>query len=107
MNNNNNLFFLIEYLSLSLILSYFFIHNILLVLIGIFYSIYSINRKSINILIRYYRIKNNNNNYYTSKIKESKKLELDNEKPSLNLVETVEELGFIPSLENIDEINTS
>ena len=96
----------IEYLSPTLVFSYFFIHNIFLVLIGITFSLYLININMINNLKRsIYKnlaVKNeskdlNKNqkkiNSNTINIKSTK------EDKKLTLVEEIEELGFIPSIE--------
>ena len=104
----------IEYLSSTLVLSYFFIHNIFLVLIGIIFSLYLININFINKIIKSINKKLVNN-------KESLKLNVNNteiktnpinikstkEDSKLTLVETIEELGFIPSLDKNDESNAA
>ena len=95
----------IEYLSPILVFSYFFVHNIFLVLIGIIFSLYLINinminnlKKSINksfIIMNESKESNKNDkeiNSNTINIKSTKK----NNK--LTLVEEVEEFGFIPSI---------
>ena len=97
---------LIEYLSATLILSYFFIHNIFLVLIGIIFSIYLININYINRIIR--SINKNlirekvsielNNNDKAAKSNPNE-IESNKEDKKLTLVETIEELGFIPSID--------
>ena len=106
-NKLNNV---IEYLSSSLVLSYFFIHNIFLVLIGITFSLYLINIDFINKII-----KSINKNLINDK--ESKELNVNDmeiktfainkestkEDTKLTLVETIEELGFIPSLDKNDD----
>ena len=102
---------LIEYLSPTLVFSYFFIHNIFLVLIGIIFSLYLINinmfnnlKKSINkklFIKNKSKDLNKNNkeiNYNTIDIKSSR------EDKKLTLVEEIEEFGFIPS---IDKKNNS
>ena len=104
----------IEYLSTILVVSYFFIHNIFLVLIGITFSLYLMNINFINRIIK-----------SSYKIIVSKKESIDlNEKDTevetnpinkqstkeetkLTLVQTIEELGFIPSLDNSDETNVA
>ena len=104
----------IEYLSSSLVLSYFFIHNIFLVLIGITFSLYLINIDFINKII-----KSINKNLVNDK--ESKELNVNDmeiktfainkestkEDTKLTLVETIEELGIIPSLDSNDESNVA
>ena len=97
---------IIEYLSFTLILSYFFVHNIFLVLIGITFSIYLININYINTLIRSLdktsiskkvSIELNKND----KLAKSNSIQIDSDKEDkkLTLVETIEELGFIPSID--------
>ena len=104
----------IEYLSSTLVLSYFFIHNIFLVLIGITFSLYLINVNFINRIIR---------SIYKKLVCKKESIELNakdtevetnpinkqstKEDTKLTLVETIEELGFIPSLDNNDESNVA
>ena len=104
----------IEYLSLTLILSYFFVHNIYLVLIGITFSLYLINNNYLNSIISSINknsvIKKSNidsnsndlitkyNSIYIESIKEGTKL---------TLVETIEELGFIPSIDKDEKRNAA
>ena len=104
----------IEYLSSTLVLSYFFIHNIFVVLIGIIVSLYLININLINRIIKsiYKNLVNkkesidlnaNDTEIKTNPInKKSTK-----EDTKLTLVEKIEELGFIPSLDNSDETNVA
>ena len=105
---------MIEYLSLIFIFSYFFVHNIFLVLIGIIFSLYLINinminnlKKSINknFIIKNESKESNKNdktiNSNTINIKSTKK----NNK--LTLVEEVEELGFIPSINKKNNTNAA
>tara|TARA_Y100001968_G_C18943146_1_gene519681 strand:+ start:48 stop:389 length:342 start_codon:yes stop_codon:yes gene_type:complete len=111
---NTKLNHVIEYLSSTLILSYFFIHNIFLVLIGITFSLYLINVNFINRSIKSIK-KNlvNKNEYLVLNANDTgAKTNLINKKSSkedtkLTLVETIEELGFIPSLEKNDESNVA
>ncbi len=104
----------IEYLSSTLVFSYFFIHNIFLVLIGITLSLYLINinminnlKKSINknIIIKNDSKDLNKNdkeiNSNTINIKSSK------EDKKLTLVEEIEEFGFIPSIDNKNNTNAA
>ena len=105
---------LIEYLSPVLILTYFFVHNIFLVLIGITFSLYLLNTNIIN-NIR----KSINKNLVTKKeFKEANKIDkefnLNNinikstkEDSKLTLVEEIEELGFIPSMDREDNTNAA
>ena len=112
--NKNEINHLIEYLSPTLILSYFFIHNILLVLIGISFSLYLINIDFINIFIKSINTKlankkisrglDKNNN--SIKV-ESNQKKLSKEDSKLTLVETIEEIGFIPSIDKNNDINAA
>ena len=104
----------IEYLSPTLVFSYFFIHNIFLVIFGITFSLYLINikmitnlKKSIN---KIYILKNeskdsNKNdkeiNSNTINIKSNKK------ETKLTLVEEIEEFGFIPSIDKKNNTNVA
>ena len=109
-----NLNHAIEYLSSILVLSYFFIHNISLVLIGITFSLYLININFINRIIKsinekllnkkeYIDLNVNDTEIKTNPInKKSTK-----EDTKLTLVETIEELGFIPTLDKNDESNVA
>ena len=105
---------IVEYLSPIFVVSYFFIHNIFLVLIGIIFSIYIININKINILInsinKIFVIKNesedpNKNdkeiNLNTINIKSTK------EEIKLTLVEEIEEFGFIPSIDKKNNPNAA
>ena len=104
----------IEYLSMTLVLSYFFIHNIFLVLIGITFSLYLININFTNRIIK--SINKNLVNQKESIELNAKDTETETnpinkestkEDIKLTLVETIEELGFIPSLDNNDETNVA
>ena len=106
-NTSNNL---LEYLSLVLVLSFFWLHNIFIVIISIFYSLYSINKEYIN---KYYKLYKNKILYKKS-IKIDNSILLENDKKELkennikfSLVETIEELGIIPSLDNNNENNAA
>ena len=106
---NNQANKLIEYLTPTLIFSYFFIHNIILVLIGIIFSLYLINIDHINQIIRPL-------SQALINTKETKDLEedykplasninqndLNKQDSALTLVDTIEELGFIPSIDESD-----
>ena len=105
---------LLEYLSLTLILSYFFIHNIFLVLIGIIFSLYLININFIKIFIRSFDkslfIKKASKKFN----KNNKAMELDSidikarkDDSNLTLVETIEEFGVIPSIDKNNNSNAA
>ena len=104
----------IEYLSPTLVFSYFFVHNIFLVLIGIIFSLYLININMFNNLIKSINKKlfiknkskdlNKNNkeiNYNTIDIKSTR------EDKKLTLVEEIEEFGFIPSIDKKNNSNAA
>ncbi len=100
----------LEYLSATMILSYFFVHSIFLVLIGITFSIYLININFINSIIRATNknlvLKNSALEFYkNNKIKKSNSINIESKKvdKKLTLVESVEELGFIPSIDEDKE----
>ena len=105
---------ILEYLSTTLILSYFFIHNILLVLTGIILSIYLINISSINRFIKSINkstvirtatkdlYKNNNEAKSKSNLRKSRE-----EDSELTLVESIEELGYIPSVKKNNQRNVA
>mgnify|MGYP001332007460 FL=1 len=78
-----------KYLSLVLVLSFFLVHNILLVITGIVLALIEINK--------------NNDKQKVDETKEYKSYEIEcenidpnKENKSLTLVEKIEELGFIP-----------
>ena len=104
----------IEYLSPIMVFSYFFIHNIFLVLIGITFSLYLININMINNLkksiCKNLALKNefkdlNKNekkiNSNTINIKSTK------EDRKLTLVEEIEEFGVIPSIDKKNNSNAA
>ena len=104
----------IEYLSPTLVFSYFFVHNIFLVLIGIIFSLYLININMINNLKKsIYKIlaaKNESKDFN----KNQKKINLNTvnlkstkEDKKLTLVEEIEEFGFIPSIDNKNNTNAA
>ena len=101
---------LLEYLSATLVISYFFIHDILLVITGITLSLYLININFINTFTRSLKI-----NLMTEKanhelIKKDKDIKSDSingksmkENTQLTLAEKIEELGFIPSIDKTND----
>ena len=106
--NKNNIFF--EYLSLILVISYIFVHNILLVLIGVSISLYLINidfinsyRRSINKFITNDKKYKDFNKIHKKRKDDSKQFILAGEDSKLTLVDTIEELGFIPSLNKFND----
>ena len=85
---------LIEYSSLILVVSYFGLHNIYIVFLGINLAIYAINKKLIHNKIK--------DNIVIKNIIKNKK-EITSKKSKLSLVEIIEESGFIPSKDKIDD----
>ena len=111
---NNKLNHFIEYLSSILVLSYFFIHNISLVLIGITFSLYLININFINRIIKSSNEKLLNKKESIDSNVNDKEIKTNHinkqstkEGTKLTLVETIEELGFIPTLDKKDEDNVA
>ena len=105
---------ILEYLGLSLILSYFFVHNIFLVLAGIIFAVYQININFINSLVRPL-----NKDLVISK-ESCESIEVDKDTKSsfsnlesyksdsnLTLVEKIEEFGFIPSIDENNDIDAA
>ena len=97
---------IIEYLSLTMILSYVLVHNIYFVFIGLIFSIYMINKNHINSLMKSFR-----NNVFIDKlskevrknehvrISNSTNIDSNKVKRDLTLVESIEELGYIPCMD--------
>lgn len=91
---------LTKYLPFILVTSFFKFHNIILVLIGIGLALFQLNKNSI---INY--LKSNENKKFDNKeFKDNSLIKNDynlinpnNEDSNINLAETIEELGFIPS----------
>tara|TARA_Y100001968_G_scaffold1685_1_gene1451 strand:+ start:6358 stop:6669 length:312 start_codon:yes stop_codon:yes gene_type:complete len=100
--NQKSIFDLLKYLSLFFVISFFFFHNIYLVFCGIIISLYLINIKYINSYISYYGIRvgflENKTLDNSIKIMQERKEEEESDDVS-KLVEDVEELGYIPSLD--------
>ena len=104
----------IEYLSPIMVFSYFFIHNIFLVLIGITFSLYLININMINNLKkRIYKnlaIKNESKDLNKNEKKiNSNTIDIKSTKEDkkLTLVEEIEEFGFIPSIDKKNNSNAA
>ena len=104
----------IEYLSPALVFSYFFIHNIFLVLIGITFSLYLININMINNLkksiYKNLAVKNENEDFNKNEKKINSNtinIKSTKEDKKLTLVEEIEEFGFIPSIEKKKNTNAA
>ena len=103
-----------EFLCLTLVLSYFFIHNIIFVIIGILFSIYLINIHIAEEYIKYINIYSfikiftNMLKIYTVS-KDSKAIDnsVANLDSNLKLVDYIEESGFIPSINKNKDIDTA
>ena len=108
--NKNKINNVIEYLSATMIFSYFFVHNIFFVIIGISFSFYLLNIDFINSVIRPI-----NRNFIikistivlnkNDKLTKANSINIDSNKDDkkLSLVETIEELGIIPSIDKNEE----
>ena len=87
------------YLSLALVLSFFIMHNIYIVWIGIIISLYTLNINSMNNLIKNIL----HSKKYEEEIVINKSDETVNESKNkekiISLVETIEESGYIPSID--------
>ena len=100
--NKNFSIYIIEYISLILVLSFFKFHNINLVFTGLFFSLVTINKNKIFKLTELYKLRKiiiREANKNISEKSEDKEIKLHSEDFDLSLVNKVEELGFIPSLE--------
>jgi len=112
--NKNKIKNILEFICPTFVLSYFFIHNIFIVIIGILLSIYLINAHKVEKFINFFNInqygkglpKNPKNNCV---IIDSKPIDMDleNQDSNLTLVEIIEESGFIPSIEKKNDINAA
>ena len=98
-----DIFNLMEFISLSFIISYFFFNNIFYVFTGILLSIILLKKKKINeILIfmkQYSIIEKGNIKLHNSSKDGENDIKITKNYPEITLVEEVEELGFIPSLD--------
>ena len=99
--------YLIEYLSLILVLSFFIIHNIYLELIGIGLAILSINKSAIISIFNAIIVINDKKIKSNQQKETSKNLNTIKEKSILSLVETIEESGFIPSIDKDEDNNAA
>tara|TARA_Y100001968_G_scaffold267738_1_gene257788 strand:- start:203 stop:520 length:318 start_codon:yes stop_codon:yes gene_type:complete len=97
---------IVEYLSLILVLSFFIIHNIYLELIGISLALLSINKSIIISIINKIVIKEKKITSNPQK-NTSKNLINIKEKSILSLLETIEESGFIPSIDKDEDNNAA
>tara|TARA_B100000700_G_C14945238_1_gene808848 strand:- start:14 stop:322 length:309 start_codon:yes stop_codon:yes gene_type:complete len=84
---------LMSYISLSLVLSYVLLKNIILVIIGTLIASYIINKNGGRELVKTDQQRNDNYDLNNEKILEEEK------QSKISLVEAVEQLGFIPSID--------
>ena len=103
-----------EAICLALILSYFLIHNIIIVVIGIILSIYLINTRNMKQLFAsiHYKlndkgINNDLQNNKDSVVSITNHIDLYKNNSELSLVEIIENEGFIPSLKKKDDSNAA
>ena len=93
----------IEHLSLALVLSYFLFHKIYMVITGVILALYIINKEFINSLTLRDRGKETNKYKIDNQRKKDDKDRISNNDDNLiSLVETIEESGYIPSIEKED-----
>ena len=105
---------LLEYCSPTLIFSYFLVHNIFLVFIGIILSLYLINIDYIYTIMRSINKKTSQTKVSKEIAKNDKAISIESiqnklikEDSNFTLVETIEELGFIPSKDKNNDINAA
>ena len=105
---------ILEYICPSFVLSYFFIHNIFFVIIGILLSIYLINVHKVESFINFININRcgkgllkNTKNINVRSDSKPIKMNLENEDSNLTLVEIIEESGFIPSTDKKKDMNAA
>ena len=107
MNKNkaiNNL----GYLSLALVLSFFIIYNIYIVWLGISLALYTLNMNSINTLVKnIIHTKKDEEEVVINKLDKTKNEDYENKKTVISLVETIEQSGYIPSIEKNDSTNAA
>ena len=103
--NRNNSIDLMEYLSLALVLSFFLLHNIHIVFLGMITALFTINKKYLYRIIKFNQIEKFNKKVEVETLisKESKSKDSYREDSIITLAETIEELGFIPSPEKSND----
>ena len=104
--NRNLSIHLIEYISLTLVLSFYLFHNIYLVFVGISFSLLTINKNILLNITRIYKVtkKSKREILRSDRVKTNNKdIKLIKEDPDISLVNKVEELGFIPSINQKDD----
>ena len=103
---------LLKYLCLAFVLSYFFINNIIFVIIGITISLYLINIDFLNGLINRTGVNINDLKLNRELNKNEKEIKKGSENSNIviedskqNLVEIIEEFGIIPSIRKSNDEN--
>ena len=100
MNKNTN-FNLLDYFSIILVLSYFFINNIIIVIAGVILSIYALNKEVCHkVAISLSNLRRLIGNKIEIPAKNDKVYEVKKGIDNItqySLAERIEELGFIPS----------
>ena len=98
----------LEYLSLTLVCSFFLFHNIVLVLFGILIALFFTNKDLISSFINsniFNKLTYKNISFENSLQQEYKKNKSNKEDSKISLVERIEELGCIPSAERNHDNN--
>ena len=101
---------LTNYLSLILVLTYFIFHSIILVLMGISLSLYVIYKDSLKSLLDKFKTKKSKEESIEPSdciIEDNANKQMINDNSKDRLVDIVEELGFIPSIDMNDDINAA
>ena len=106
--NMKNINKLLEYLTLSLVLSYFLVHSINLVFMGIIISLYIINKDFLSFFIKLNTKEPKrevDDKTDTSIGLKDKQIDLNSHNSIPSLVDEIEELGFIPSVKNNNRLS--
>ena len=96
-----------KYLSLILVLSFFVLQKIYLVLVGIIIALFDLNRNYIINLIQFHKKASYKKGIDRSINIEPETIDIKNKLNSLNLVEKIEELGYIPSIKKENDTNAA
>ena len=105
--NKNIIISLTKYLSLTLVLSYFLFNNIFFVIIGILMAFININKNSIDEYFKLFTHKNSIEIVNDISSRDNISKESHSKNYNLTLAQTIEELGYIPSIEKEDDYNTA
>ena len=102
--------FLLKYLSLFLVISFWFFHNILPVFIGISIALCDIYENKFIELYNSYKIYKDNEKEKRNNIQKkvvNQNIIINDDSNIISLAETIEELGYIPSNNDRSDRNTS